>query len=79
MATDLVRRRVNVIAAISPYAALAAQAATKTIPDVFQSGSDSIEAGVVANLSRSRGSLTGFYRFAHRRSGVSAGAEINAE
>jgi putative ABC transport system substrate-binding protein len=64
MATDLVRTEVNVIAAISPFAALAARDATKTIPIVFQSGSDPIEAGLVANLNRPGGNLTGFYRFA---------------
>jgi putative tryptophan/tyrosine transport system substrate-binding protein len=62
-ASDLVQRRVSVIAASSPQGALAAKRATATIPVVFSIGADPVETGIVSSLSHPGDNVTGVYQF----------------
>jgi len=59
LARDLVAHRVAAILTTSAAGALAAKAATSTIPIVFSTGADPIQLGLVSNLSRPTGNVTG--------------------
>jgi putative tryptophan/tyrosine transport system substrate-binding protein len=59
LARELVRRRVDLVVAGDGPSALAAKAATTTIPIVFNTGIDPVQVGLVTSLNRPGGNLTG--------------------
>jgi len=69
MAAELVKLKVDVIASMGTPATLAAKQATTTIPIVMESLSDVISTGVVTNLARPGGNITGVAGFAPELSG----------
>ncbi len=65
MTAELLRRQPTVLFASSSNAALAAKAATDTVPIVYVGASDPVRLGLVKSLARPGGNLTGFTMYSH--------------
>ena len=65
LVSDLVQLQVSAILAVGVPSALAAKAATTSIPIVFSVGADPVRFGLVASLNRPGGNLTGFNAYSN--------------